>query len=46
MENKIIIHGTEELAKFLSELLTLGRKFKATPLQNGYNVTSYSVEIA
>ena len=38
------IHGTEELAKFVAELIRQGVNFKAIPIQNNVNVVSYLVE--
>ena len=39
-----IIHGTEELAKFVAELVKQGVVFEAHPQQNDVNVISYIVK--
>ena len=41
---KVIIHGTEELAKFIATLVREGIIFNAFPQQNDVGVTSYIVE--
>lgn len=41
---KVIIHGSEELAKFVATLVREGIIFEATPQQNEIGVVSYIVE--
>jgi hypothetical protein len=43
---KAIIHGTEELAKFVAQLVREGICFSVIPQQNDYGVTSYVVEFS
>ena len=42
---EVIIHGTEELAKFVAELVRQGLTFKSRPQQNDVGVTSYIVTL-
>jgi len=44
INHKITIHGSEELGKFVAELVKEGIVFEATPKQNDAGVTSYLVE--
>ena len=41
---KVVIHGAEELAKFIAGLVIEGIVFNAFPQQNDVGVTSYIVE--
>ena len=41
---KVTIHGSEELAKFVAQLIKEGVSFDAKPLLNGVNIVSYLVE--
>lgn len=41
---KVVIYGSEELAKFVAGLVKEGIVFEATPQQNNVGVTSYIVE--
>lgn len=41
---KVVIHGSEELARFVATLVKEGVVFEATPQQNDVGVTSYVVE--
>lgn len=41
---KVIIHGTEELAKFVAQLVREGVTFTSSPQVNDVGVTSYLVE--
>ena len=44
MKRVVIIHGTECLARFVSELVRQGVTFTATPQVNAVGVESYVVE--
>ena len=43
---EVIIHGTQELAVFVAELVKQGIVFNAYPQQNEVNVVSYLVKFS